>query len=146
MKLRFTVRKARILLKTFYWNSERLLGKRDFSKDIYIFKNNHSKKPLGKRGPRVLRPTNSALNSRGGKTNVFSPSWLPFFLPQTVGPRSHLWWGRLRAAGQIPALSASMAFFYLLDLILNASMGQIRRLGGRKARPKRQINSIRWFY
>jgi len=49
LKLRFTVREARILLKTFYWNSERLLGKRDFSKDIYIFKNTHSKTPLGKR-------------------------------------------------------------------------------------------------
>jgi len=49
LKLRFTARKARIHLKTFYWSFARLLGKRDFSKDIYIFKNNHSKTPLGKR-------------------------------------------------------------------------------------------------
>jgi len=39
-----------------------------------------------------------------------------------------------------------MACFYLPDLILNASMGQIRRMGGRKTRQKRQTYSIRWFY
>ena len=47
----------------------------------------------------------------GEKPMVVSPSRLPFFLAQTVGPRSHQRWGRLRAAGQIPALSASMACF-----------------------------------
>jgi len=39
-----------------------------------------------------------------------------------------------------------MACFYLPDLILNDSMGQIRRMGGRKTRQKRQTYSIRWFY
>ena len=35
--------------------------------------------------------------------------------------------------------------FYLLDLILNASMGQIRRMGGRKTRQKRIFHQTRGF-
>jgi len=35
--------------------------------------------------------------------------------------------------------------FYLLDLILNASMGQIRRLGGKKARQQRIFHQTRRF-
>jgi len=36
--------------------------------------------------------------------------------------------------------------FYLPGFILGCSMGQIRRLGGKKTRQKRQTYSIRWFY
>ena len=95
------------------------------------------RRPLCPERPNLVR------HCASGKNPCFSPSRLPFFLAQTVGPRSHQRWGRLRAAGQRPALSASMACFYLLDLIFNASMGQIRRLGGRKTRQKRQTYSIR---
>jgi len=35
--------------------------------------------------------------------------------------------------------------FYLLDLILNASTGQIRRMGGKKARQKRIFHQTREF-
>ena len=76
---------------------------------------------------------------------MFFPSRALPFPYATVGPRSHQRWGRLRAAGQMPALSASMACFYLLDLIFNASMGQIRRLGGRKTRQKRIFHQTREF-
>ena len=119
-------------LKTFYWISERLLGKRDFSKDIYIFKNTHSKKPLGKRGPRVRPAALLCPHFTRGKNPCFFPLVAPLFPSATVGPRSHLWWDRLRADGQMPALSASMACFYLPGFILGRSTGQIRRLGGRK--------------
>ena len=107
-------------LKTFYWNSERLLGKRDFSKDIYIFKNNHSKTPLGKRGPRVRPAALLYPQFTRGKNQCFFPLAAPLFPSATVGPRSHLWWGRLRAAGQMPALSASMAYFICSGLFLAA--------------------------
>ena len=145
MKLRFTVRKARICLKTFYWSSERRLGKRDFSKDIYIFKNNHSKKPLGKRGPRV-RPTHLMCPqfTRGKNQWLFPPRGSPFSLrnrrsslPPLVGPAA----GR-RTNTRPKRLSG---LFYLPGFILGCSTGQIRRLGGRKARQKRQTYSIRWF-
>ena len=58
LKLRFAARKARILLKTFYWSSARLLGKR---------------------GSRVLRPHSSALKSRGEKTHGRFPLLAPLF-------------------------------------------------------------------
>jgi len=51
---------------------------------------------------------------------MFFPLALSLFLARAVGPRSHLWWGRLRAAGQMPALSASMACFICPGLFLAA--------------------------
>ena len=127
-KTRFRIVLCFIVLKTFYWSSARLLGKRGFiqkrfteapndcsesaiSLKIFIFKNNHSKTPLGKRGPRV-RPTHLMCPQfTRGKNPCFFPLAAPLFPSATVGPRSHLWWGRLRADGQKTALSASMACF-----------------------------------
>ena len=47
---------------------------------------------------------------------MFFPSRALPFPYATVGPRSHQRWGRLRAAGQRPARSASMACFICLGL------------------------------
>ena len=47
---------------------------------------------------------------------MFFPLVAPLFPCATVGPRSHQRWGRLRAAGQMPALSASMACFIVPGL------------------------------
>ena len=77
-------------LKTFYWSSA---------------------SPLGKRGPRVRPAARICPNNTRGKNQCFFPLAAPLFPFATVGPRSHLWWGRLRADGQMPALSASMACF-----------------------------------
>ena len=59
-------------------------------------------------------------------------------LPPKVGPAA----GR-RTNARPKRLNG---LFYLLDLILNASTGQIRRLGGRKARQKRIFHPTREFY
>ena len=58
-------------------------------------------------------------------------------LPPKVGPAA----GR-RTKDRPKRLNG---LFYLLDLILNASMGQIRRMGGRKARQKRIFHQTRGF-
>jgi|GEM_PF-2328681 len=76
---------------------------------------------------------------------VVSPSWLPFFLsqPSVLAPtKGGAGCGR-RTKARPKRLNG---LFYLLDLILNASMGQIRRLGGRKARQKRIFHQTREFY
>ena len=51
---------------------------------------------------------------------MFFPSRALPFPYATVGPRSHQRWGRLRADGQRPALSASMACFICPGLFLAA--------------------------
>ena len=145
MKLRFAVRKARIHLKTFYWSSERLLGKRDFSKDIYIFKNTHSKTPLGKRGPRV-RPTHLMCPQfTRGKNPCFFPLVAPLFSSATVGPRSHLKVGPAAGRRTNARPKRLNGLFYFPGFILSRSMGQIRRMGGRKTRQKRIFHQIRGF-
>ena len=126
-------------LKTFYQSSDLLLGKRDFSKDIYIFKNNHSKKPLGKRGPRV-RPTHLMCPqfTRGKNQWLFPPRGSPFSLrcrrsslPPLVGP----------AAGRRTKARPKRLRWpdYLLDLILYASTRPSRGMGGRKTQKKHVI-------
>ena len=77
-----------------------------------------------------------------GKNPCFFPLAAPLFpsanrrssLPPLVGPAA----GR-RTNARPKRLSG---LFYLLDLILNASTGQIRRMGGRKTRQKRGFNGI----
>ena len=64
---------------------------------------------------------------------VVSPSWLPFFLPQTVGPRSHLKVGPAAGRRTKARPKRLNGLFYLPGFILICSTGQIRRLGGRKA-------------
>ena len=145
LKLRFTVRKARICLRTFYWSSERRLGKRGFSKDIYIFKNTHSKKTLGKRGPRV-RPTHLMCPQfTRGKNQCFFPLMAPLFPSATVGPRSHLKMGPAAGRRTNTRPKRLNGLFYLPGFILGCSMGQIRRMGGRKARQKRIFHQTRGF-
>ena len=80
----------------------------------------------------------------GEKPMFFPPRGSPFSLrnrrsslPPKVGPAA----GR-RTNARPKRLNG---LFYLLDLILNASMGQIRRLGGRKARQKRIFHQTRGF-
>ena len=132
-------------LKTFYWISERLLGKRDFSKDIYIFKNTHSKKPLGKRGPRV-RPTHLMCPQfTRGKNQCFFPLMAPLFPSATVGPRSHLKVGPAAGRRTKARPKRLNGLFYLPGFILGCSTGQIRRMGGRKTRQKRIFHQTREF-
>ena len=69
LKLQFTVRKARICLRTFYWSSA---------------------SPLGKRGPRVRPAALICPESTRGKNPCFFPLAAPLFPSATVGPRSHL--------------------------------------------------------
>ena len=57
----------------------RILSELRLSKDVYIFKNNHFKHLLGKRGSRVLRPHSSALMTRGEKTHGRFPLVAPLF-------------------------------------------------------------------
>ena len=56
---------------------------------------------------------------------VVSPSRLPFFLPQTVGPRSHLKMGPAAGRRTKARPKRLNGLFYLLDLILYASTGQV---------------------
>ena len=125
LKLRFTARKARICLRTFYWSSARLLGKR---------------------GSRV-RPTQCLCpESTRGKNPCFFPLAAPLFpsanrrssLPPKVGPAA----GR-RTNARPKRLNG---LFYLPGIILGCSTGQIRRLGGRKTRQKRIFHQTREFY
>ena len=82
---------------------------------------------------------------RGKDPWSFSPLGSPFSLrnrrsslPPLVGPAA------VRRTKARPKRLNGL--FYLPDLILGRSTGQIRRMGGRKARQKRQTYSIRWFY
>ena len=77
---------------------------------------------------------------------MFFPSRALPFPCATVGPRSHLKVGPAAGRRTNARPKRLNGLFYLLDLIFNASMGQIRRLGGRKTRQKRQTDSMRWFY
>jgi len=81
----------------------------------------------------------------GEKPMFFPPRGSPFSfrnrrssLPPLVGPAA----GR-RTKARPKRLNG---LFYLPGFILGCSMGQIRRMGGRKTRQKRQTYSIRWFY
>jgi len=81
----------------------------------------------------------------GEKPMFFPPRGSPFSLrnrrsslPPKVGPAA----GR-RTNARPKRLSGLL---YLLDLILNASTGQIRRMGGRKTRQKRIFHPTREFY
>jgi len=77
---------------------------------------------------------------------VVSPSWLPFFLPQAVGPRSHLKVGPTAGRRTNARPKRLNGLFYLPGFIFGRSMGQIRRLGGRKTRQKRIFHQTRDFY
>ena len=74
----------------------------------------------------------------------FSSRALPFPYA-TVGPRSHLKVGPAAGRRTNARPKRLNGLFYLLDLILNASMGQIRRMGGRKTRQKRIFHQTRGF-
>ena len=76
---------------------------------------------------------------------MFFPSRALPFPCATVGPRSHLKVGPAAGRRTKARPKRLNGLFYLLDLILNASMGQIRRLGGRKARQKRIFHQTRGF-
>ena len=60
---------------------------------------------------------------------VVSPSWLPFFLNATVGPRSHLKMGPAAGRRTKARPKRLSGLFYLPGIILGCSMGQIRRMG-----------------
>ena len=75
----------------------------------------------------------------------FPPRGSPFSLtqPSVLAPTKGGAGSGRRTKARPKRLSG---LFYLLDLILNASMGQIRRLGGKKARQKRIFHQTREFY
>ena len=112
---------------------------------VLFFLNTHSKTPLGKRGPRVRPVALICPESTRGKNQwLFPPRGSPFSLrnrrsslPPLVGPAA----GR-RTKARPKRLNG---LFYLPGIILGCSTGQIRRLGGRKARQKRIFHQTRGF-
>ena len=74
---------------------------------------------------------------------MFFPSRALPFPFATVGPRSHLKVGPAAGRRTNARPKRLNGLFCLLDLIFNASMGQIRRLGGKfKTKHWRLANSL----
>ena len=77
---------------------------------------------------------------------MFFPSCALPFPYATVGPRSRLKAGPAAGRRTNARPKRLNGLFYLLGFISGRSTGQIRRMGGRKARQKRIFHQTREFY